>query len=147
MELGVYRKFLKLNYTIGRFSIDGVTICNSLEPPVRDLQDYNHDGDYMDEDEGKVYGNTAIPCGRYEVEVIWWRKHMRYIPVLKDVPGFTDIYIHSGVTVKDTMACILVGENKYKGSLTNSPYWSARITALIQDAINEGGKVFITVKQ
>ncbi len=147
MELGVYRKYFKSTYTIGRFSIDGVTICNTLEDPVRELNDINHDEDFNDLGEGKIYGETAIPCGRYKVEIVWWKKHQRYIPVLKDVPGFTGILIHSVATAKDTEGCIGVGENKEKGRLINGPYWSTYITQKIQEAINNKEEIWITIKE
>jgi hypothetical protein len=147
MELGVLRKYFKDTYTIGKFSIDGKSICETLEDKVRELHDINHDGDFTDTGEGKIYGETAIPCGRYMVELTWWPKHQKFAPILKDVPGFTGILIHSGVTAKDTEGCILVGENKEKGKLINGPYWSSFVTQAIQKAIEENEKVFITIKQ
>jgi hypothetical protein len=147
MELGDYRKFLNPIYTIGRFSIDGQVICNTLEPPVRELHDINHDGDFDEPGEGKIYGHTAIPCGRYKVTLEWFERHGKFQPMLNNVTGFTEIFIHSVATVKDTMACIGVGENTSKGRLTNGLYWSAYITAAVQKAIDEKEDVWITIKQ
>ena len=61
MELEVIRKYFKPTYTIGKFIVDMVKLCDTLEDPVRDLQDINHDGDFDDPGEGKIYGETAIP--------------------------------------------------------------------------------------
>lgn len=147
MELGVLRKYFKDTYTIGKFSIDGKTICNTLEDKVRELHDINHDGDFDEPGEGKIYGETAIPAGRYKVELAWWPKHQRFAPILLDVPGFSGILIHGVATAKDTEGCIGVGENKVKGRLENGPYWAAFITQAIQKAIEEKKDVWITVKQ
>jgi len=147
MELGVYRKFKNPLYTIGKFSIDGISICDTLEPPVRNLNDYNHDGDFDDKGEGKVYGNTAIPPNRYKVHLVWWKKHMRFVPEIQGVPGFTDIYIHSVGTVKDTMGCVGVGNNTAKGRLTNGPYWATVITQKIEEAIKDNEEIWVTFKE
>lgn len=147
MELCVRRIFFKDTYTIGNFYIDSKWLCNTLEDKVRELNDINHDGDFDDEGEGKVCGQTAIPCGRYKVELAWWPKHQKFAPIIKDVPGFTGILIHSGTTAKDTEGCILVGENRIKGGLVNGPFYSTYITQQVQEAINSKEEVWITIKQ
>jgi len=145
MELGVKRIFKKQNYTIGRFYIDSLSICNTLEPPIRELIDWNNDGDFNDSGEGKIYGKTAILPGRYKVSIRWWNKHQKWIPVLRNVKGFDYIYIHGVATVKDTLGCIGVGENTKIGILENGPYWSNYITQKVQEAIENKEEVWITI--
>lgn len=147
MNIELHRKFFKDTYTIGRVFIDGIYFCDSLEDKVRDLKDINHDGDFDDPGEGKIYGQTAIPCGKYKVGLYWWKKHQRFVPILKSVPGFTGILIHSGATPKDTEGCILVGQNKEKGRLTNSPYYATTITQKVKEAIDRKETIYITVKE
>lgn len=154
LELEVIREYLKDTYTVGiLYDTNGLYyparyICNTLEDKVRDLNDYNHDGDFNDEGEGKIYGQTAIPAGKYEIKIVWWEKHKDYFPMLQDVPGFTGILIHGGATANDSLGCILVGENKAIGRLVNGPYWSTVIRRLIKNHFdNDGGKCFITIKQ
>lgn len=147
MNIELHRKFFKETYTIGRVFIDGIYFCDSLEDKVRDLKDINHDGDFDDPGEGKIYGQTAIPCGKYKVGLYWWKKHQRFVPILKSVSGFTGILIHSGATPKDTEGCILVGQNKEKGRLTNSPYYATTITQKVKEAIDKKETIFITVKE
>jgi hypothetical protein len=145
MELYVKRRYLGDIYTIGSFSNGLTYLCDTLEDKVRDLIDLNHDGDFTDSNEGKVYGQTAIPYGRYEVKLFFWTKHQKEYPLLQNVPGFSGIFIHGGVTEKDTEGCILVGENKIKGQLINSSTHLNVIIKLMEEARRKGEKVYITI--
>lgn len=147
MELFVIRKFFKETYTIGRFYNEGMFICSTLEDRIRNLSDLNHDGDYNDEGEGKIYGQTAIPCGRYKVIVNESPKLKRRLPLLLDVPGFTGIRIHHGKNSKWTEGCILVGDNKIKGELVNGPYWETFIVNMIDMETEKNLNTFITIKE
>ena len=147
MELFVVRKYFKERYTIGKFYNENTFICNTLEDPIRELKDLNHDGDFDDPGEGKIYGDTAIPCGKYEVIIADSPTLKRRLPLLLDVPGFTGILIHAGRTYKNTKGCILVGENKRKGELINGPYFETTIRDMIETAIAKFEKVFLTVKE
>ena len=143
MEIEVRRRHFKDTYTIGRIFIDKEPFCETLEDPIRDLKDLNHDGDFDDKGEGKIYGQTAIPCGKYQVIVSYSPKFKKRLPELLKVPGFTGIRIHSGTNAKHTEGCILVGENRVKGKLTNGPYY---VTTLIQKLEAENIS-FITIKE
>lgn len=147
MELEVIRKFFKPTYTIGKFIVDKVKLCDTLEDPVRDLQDINHDGDFNDPGEGKIYGETAIPYGRYKVIVTYSPKLRRRLPLLLNVPGYSGIRIHKLVSAKGTEGCIGVGENTAAGKLSNGRYYEIAIIALIDRAKEQGEEVWITIKQ
>ena len=129
MEIALRRIALRDTYTIGRLYVDNVYVCDTLEDCVRDL---NRNGQF-DNGEKKVYGETAIPFGRYEVELNvkspkysnfakypWAKPYGGFLPRLKNVNGFEGILIHVGNTPKDTLGCILVGYNTIKGQLTDS---------------------------
>ncbi len=133
MKLRLYRKVQKITYTIGRLYFAD-THCDSLEPPVRKLLDINGDGDFNDEGEGKVYGNTAIPAGCYRIIMIYSPTFNRLMPYLQDVPGFTGVMIHPLNDVSQTKACIGVGENSIRGKLVNSRAWSDVINAKLIEA-------------
>lgn len=147
LELAVRRKYFKPTYTIGDFTADGKFLCNTLEDPIRDLQDFNHDGDFNDPGEGKIYGQTAIPCGRYTVTVSMSPKLKRRLPLIHNVPGFTGIRIHKLKTANGTEGCVGVGENKVKGQLINGEQWENVIIDLIDEATKRGDKCFITIKE
>ena len=147
MELFVIRKYFKEKYTIGRFYQEDKILCNTLEDKIRDLQDLNHDGDFTDPGEGKVYGETAIPCGRYKVVVTHSSKLKRRLPLLLNVPGFTGIRIHAGRNHKWTEGCILVGDNEKKGELVNGPYYETVIVNMIDEVSAKSEDTYITIKE
>lgn len=141
-EITLLRRYLGDAYTVGTLSIEGVAICDTLEDVVRD---HNKDGDLDDPGEGKVYGETAIPYGRYKVSVSMSPKFKRVLPRLVDVKGFEGILIHRGTTAKDTHGCILVGENKIKGGLINSTPYEEMITGWIRIQEKIGYTVYIKI--
>lgn len=143
LELKVKRRWFAEDYTIGTFFADGERICDTIEDKNRDL---NCDGDLNDKGEGKVYGETAIPFGRYEVILNVSPKFKRKLPRLLNVKHFEGILIHRGNTAKDTHGCIIVGENKVKGKVINSTFYEKKIVDICEAAINSGKKIFITIE-
>ena len=63
MKLLLKRIALKPTYTIGWLYIDGQKVCDTIEDAVRDL---NKNGQF-DNGEKKVYAETAIPYGTYDI--------------------------------------------------------------------------------
>ena len=127
MKLKLDRFYKGPNYTIGRLYIDGEYFCDTLEDVDRGLLQS------MSLEEInclKVYGETAIPRGTYKITLdVQSPKYKNrnqykfckgYLPRLLDVIGYDGILIHIGNYPKDTLGCILVGENKVKGQVINS---------------------------
>ena len=134
MTLLLKRIALRDTYTIGKLYIDGQYICDTIEDRVRDLSK-----------EKKVYGETAIPYGAYKVSWTYSPRFKKYMPLLEDVPYFTGIRIHSGNTAKDSLGCIIVGENKQKGMVLNSRATVNKLYPLIKKGClsKEGCKIII----
>lgn len=107
MKLELKRLYFKDTYTIGKLYVNGYYLCDTLEDKHRP------DGE-------KVYGETCIPVGTYQVIINMSNRFKKLMPLLLNVPGFEGIRIHSGNTSADTSGCILVGQNKIKGMLVNS---------------------------
>ena len=140
MKLVLERRFLGESYTIGSLSIDGKKFCDTLEDRVRDL---NKNG-VFDGDEKKVYGETAIPYGTYDVVVDYSPKFKRELPRLQNVRHFEGILIHRGNTAEDSAGCILVGENKVKGKVINSTPYEKELVRILKEA--QDRKEPITIK-
>lgn len=156
MKIVLDRKYKKENYTIGRITIDGEYICNSLED-----KDYGFDEDTPVETIKKTKAAhpkaVAIPAGEYEVSVEYYRNfsvtHPWYnttsckgkIPCLLDVPGYSGILIHCGSNAGHTSGCILVGYNTIKGGLTDSKKAFVKVCDKIMEAAKRGEKVYISI--
>lgn len=78
--------------TIGVLSIDDDPFCWTLEDAVRN---------------SKIYGETAIPDGRYQIVPHEWKGGV--VPKLLNVPFFDGILIHPGNTELDVRGCIALG--------------------------------------
>ena len=140
MKLELKRRFLGESDTIGALSIDGKKFCDTLEDKVRDL---NKNG-VFDGDEKKVYAETAIPYGTYNVVVDYSPKFKRELPRLQNVKHFEGILIHRGNTAEDSAGCILVGENKVKGKVVNSTPYEKELVRILKEA--QDRKEPITIK-
>ena len=129
MHLRLERTYSCGTYTIGHLYIDDIYFCDTIEDTDRYL--FND----MTEEEissMKVYGETAIPCGIYEITMKvkspkfsdpkykWAKPYNGYLPRLLNVPGFDGILIHVMNTAQDSLGCVGVGENKVKGKVINS---------------------------
>lgn len=142
MKLELKRRYFADTYTIGALSINGQKFCDTLEDKNRDL---NHDGDLTDPGEEKIYSKTAIPFGKYKVEIIHSPHFKRELPWLRGVPHFEGILIHRGNTENDSSGCILVGENKVKGKVINSAKYELELVKLIKKAIVKGETIEIEI--
>jgi len=140
--LKLYRRYLNPDYTIGALFVHGEYFCDTIEDKVHD---FNKDGDLLDPGEKKVYGETAIPYGTYDVELSMSPKFKRLLPMVLDVPHFTGIRIHRGNTAKDSHGCILPGENKVKGKVINSTQYELALVDIMKKAIARGEKIQITI--
>ncbi len=151
MKLLLKRIALRPTYTIGQMFIDGEYFCDTCEDKVRDE---NRNGQF-DGTEQKVYSETAIPYGTYEVAMdiqspkykvrAQYRFCNGYLPRLLNVPHFVGILIHIGNTAKDSAGCILVGENKAVGKVLNSTATFVRLYERLKAASDRGEKIEIEI--
>jgi len=106
--------------TLGLLYINDKFYCYTLEDTYSEI---------------KVHGKTRIPAGSYKLDFIkqltpltltyrqtrdWFDFHLE----IKNVPGFTGVYIHNGGTSADTEGCLLIADgitsNDSMKTLTNS---------------------------
>lgn len=93
----------------------------------------------------KLYGRTAIPRGRYKIELDWSPKYGRDMPHVLDVPGFEGIRIHSGNSARDTEGCILVGQKRYEDYIRDSKLAFDALLKKMNQCWAGGGEVWITI--
>ena len=132
MKLRLERTWCGATCTIGQLYIDGATECFTLEDIVRP-------------DGVKLYGETAIPAGTYNVIVTPSNRFKRDLPLVENVPGFEGIRIHPGNTAEDTDGCILVGRTKGPSFVGESRAAFADLFLQIKDALDAGDKVTLEV--
>ena len=143
MEIRLHRKYRKKGYSIGILYVDGNRICETLEDTDRGLAVWRT----LEENKArKIKGETAIPVGVYEVLWTYSPRFKKMLPLLKDVPAFEGIRIHSGNRAKDTEGCILCGRNTEVGTVTNSRYWTNKVNGMIEKAIKNKEQVFIKIE-
>ena len=100
IQLVVKRTTFTPESTIGELFIDNKFICYTLEDVDRKIEEGGK----------KIYGETAIPRGTYEVKITFSERFQKQLPLLLEVPQFEGIRIHSGrdiVTNKDTSGCLI----------------------------------------
>ena len=131
MKVVVERRWPKSEYTIGRVYINDTFYCNSMEDCDRGLQQWMSVAEI---ENAKIYGETAIPKGKYIVTMDYSPKYKRVMPHVMNVKGFTGILIHSGNTAKDSLGCILLGKNDKPGWISNSRATCQKFEALLKEA-------------
>ena len=144
MKLKIKRIFKGDRYTIGHLYINNIYFCDTLEDKVRNLPK-----------EPKVYGETAIPAGIYEIDMntvspkfknrSLAKKWGGIVPRLKNVPYFEGVLIHVGNNKDDTDGCILVGDNQVVGGLVNSTIQFNRLMLRLIDAKKRGESITIEI--
>ena len=125
MEVLIDRAWKKDSYTISRLYVNGELFgCNTLEDTDRGLR---QDMQLEEIKKKKVYGQTAIPRGSYECVYTYSNRFKKMLPLLKDVPGFDGIRIHSGNSAKDTLGRKKNRKNNKKGGVSDSRLWTNKL--------------------
>tara|TARA_Y100000361_G_scaffold93668_1_gene83620 strand:- start:187 stop:810 length:624 start_codon:yes stop_codon:yes gene_type:complete len=150
MKLDVVRTQFGADATNSLLFIDGEFECYGLEDEIRDV---------------KVYAESAIPLGEYEIKFrtvggFHTRTKARYdskygegwhlgMLELQDVPNFEFILVHSGNTDESTAGCYLVGNTQQDldvskdGFIGSSRVAYEKMYPKVRDALVAGEKVTI----
>lgn len=153
MEIRIDRKYKKDTYTIGNLYVNGEWFCNTLEDRDRGLTATMPVELIRAK---KVYGETAIPAGRYIVRmdivspkysgVKWYRENFGgRMPRLENVKGFDGILIHPGNSALDSYGCVLVGMNKQKGKVLDSRATFLKLWKLLETARKRKETIYLTI--
>lgn len=141
MNITIERYKYTARTTIGKMYINGEYFCYTLEDTVRA--------------EGiKVYGETAIPSGTYEVKLSVSSRFKRLMPSVTSIGksnveengiSFSGIRIHGGNSHENTHGCPLVAKNKLSDDKIQGTM-EKPLTAKIKEAIDCGETVLLVVK-
>lgn len=94
----------------------------------------------------KVYGETAIPLGRYEIAISYSERFKKKLPLLLNVKGYEGIRIHTGNTELDSHGCLLPCMSFTKDRGVSSTIAFNALFGKIEKAL-EKEKVFITISR
>lgn len=115
--------------TLGELYFNDSFECFTLEDKIR---------------EDKIYGQTAIPEGKYEMKIYPSPRFKMDLPLLLNVNNFKGILIHAGNTKEDTHGCILVGKSVDNDKLLHS---KAALYTLLEKLkpLSRKNKLFIEI--
>ena len=153
MDILLKRRYKGTSYTIGSLFIDGKYECDTIEDTDRAISNEMNESEILLK---KVYGKTAIPYGKYEITLdtvspkfkgrSWAKFCNGKLPRLLNVKGFDGILIHVGNTEKDSLGCIIVGENKIKGQVINSTVTFKNLYSKLYKTKLTGEKLYLAIK-
>jgi len=132
MKLKVERNWLLGDTTLGKLFVDDRFFGYTLEDEVRNE---------------KIHGQTAIPYGKYDVDITDSPHFGRMMPLIKNVPNFGGVRIHSGNSSDDTEGCLLVGLGiDANNNITNSRLAFNSLYAKLKKAKENGERIQIEIK-
>ena len=154
IELYLDRRWKKDTYTIGVISVDGKRFSETCEDKDRGL---TSDMPVDVIRHSKVYGLTAIPCGRYRIDMNtvspkfkerrWAKKYGGIVPRLVAVPCWSGVLIHPFNYASQSQGCIAVGENKVKGGVVKAEeYFCKLMDEHLWPAKLRNQEIYITIK-
>jgi hypothetical protein len=133
-------KFERIEYTknstVSKLSVDNKEIGWGLEDVVRSAKSK------------KIWGQTAIPAGRYQCVITWSPKFKRNMPLLLGVPGYEGVRIHWGNDETATEGCLLVGKSydmKHPDWIAESRAMFNGLYPLIEKALSKHQLVWVEV--
>ena len=157
MKLVLDRFYKGKEYTIGHLYHENngqmILLCDTIEDTDRGLKQKWSLTEILAK---KVYGETAIPRGTYEIIPtvspkfkyrVWGKKYNGIVPEVKSVPGFSGIRIHPANKATELLGCIAPGKNNIKGQVTKSQatYYDLMDKYIIP-AWNKSEKIWITIQ-
>lgn len=143
MEIVVRRTTRTAKSTIGQLAIPGnMFTCYTLEDQDRGL---NKTMPIDEIQKAKVFGQTAIPSGRYQVIIDYSDHFGKDMPHICNVPDYAGVRIHSGNVPADTDGCLLLGLEYATDIVTSSREAFTQFYLVLKQAIDKGEDVYITI--
>ena len=153
MNIVVDRKWKAYTYTVGIMYIDGIRFSETLEDKDRGLKSTMSVSEITSK---KIYGQTAIPTGTYNIKMTysskfsnrdWGKKYKGQVPQIMDVKGYTGVWIHPFNTAEESLGCIAVGRNLEKGKvLQSTTFYYRLLDHYILPALKRGERVTLTIR-
>lgn len=137
LELILQREIFDPEFTLGTLYVAMQHFGYTCEDTDRGLENGGE----------KVYGQTAIPRGRYRLTTKFSPHFGRIVPHLLAVPDFSDdVHVHGGNTAADSLGCVLLGRVRTARGVANCAERLASLVKLITDTEANGDECWVTVK-
>jgi len=130
MKITVIRDVFDDTSTEGKLYVNDVFECFTLEPPNKPNID-------------PIAPKGCIPCGTYPVTITFSGHFQRDMPLVENVPNFSEIRIHQGNFPSSTEGCCCVGETQGKDEILQSVAAFNPLFDKIKSAIDAGDPVKI----
>lgn len=154
LELSLVRREFGDTYTGGQFQVEGMIFGDSLEPKSRHL---SKDMPLSEIKARKVYGKTAIPTGRYKLELRvspslkdrpYAKAYGGKFPYLVGVPGWKDTMIHPFNLASQSKGCIGIGEKFQPGNIIKAAEgYTTLMDIYLMPAFNRNQEVYLTITE
>lgn len=152
MKITIKRLYKKEKYTIGKLYINGQYFSDVIEDKDRGL---TTDMTEEEIESKKVYGETCIPAGLYEIKMTyspkfhnkaWAKLTSGKVPQVMNVPCWSGVRFHPANEASELLGCIAPGKNTKKGMVTSSThYYTVLVIDHIFPAIEQGNKVYLEI--
>lgn len=100
-------------FTLGEIrygNFDSQRVCYTVEDQDRRLEEGN----------GKVYGKSAIPTGRFRLTIYQSPRRGDTCILLNNVPAFSGVEIHAANHAEELLGCISAGTSRTLDGVGNS---------------------------
>lgn len=141
MEILVRRRIKTQLSTLSSLSINGDYECCTIEDKDRGLKSTMA---LLTIKALKIFGETAIPTGRYRVIISYSPHFKKYLPEILNVPGYAGIRIHAGNTAADTEGCLIVGTEYKSDSVINSRMTLGNLMMKLE-SVEKTEEIWITI--
>jgi len=136
MELRLHRDTFEPDMTLGILYVDGDYLGQTLEDCDRHLEAGGE----------KVYGETAIPRGRYRVVMSWSPHFGKLMPEVLGVAGFVGVRIHGGNSPANTLGCVLLGEKRTSDGIEDCAPTNQHLRDMLEECELKREEVWLTVE-
>lgn len=138
MRLRIKRTYFRDDCTLGFLQVEREGgrweyLCDTVEPRAIAWVDRPLIGQKAGV---HVPGRTAIPEGRYRIEIRESKTYKREMPFLCGVPGFRKVVLRTGRSPARSRGDILVGDRRTFG----------RLFGMIREAVSDGEPVSVEVR-
>lgn len=119
LEIATLREPSFGDSTASYVEVNGQFFCHGIEDVIREPKEgrpAEWDADALERwvRGWKIPGVTAIPSGRYPVGIDLSAKFKRRMIAISNVPGYSGVRAHSGLTPAHSEGCQLLGDELYQ---------------------------------